>query len=481
LNCKGHRISPSQAGTPDIAATAANEYQPSVPEIGILINGARKIKVHNCIIDNFDFGVLIANSKRTDDDNNHSEDEDHSGKIMLKNNTINGHYYGVRILRSDDVRIENNNIRYAMNARGKGIWTQGDSDSIEIIDNVVDGSTGIETVLVPLLPGGPRYNGRMDSIRFERGGVREGSLAGTVLLNLIIENQLYQYAYFGRDMTQIVPMDWIEGAMVSGNYVIAAPSTGTFAIALGGGLLAPVVESNTVVKGGAHFSGANHEVHTRPSTCSDDSARLCVTNADCFIPQIDTASKGTCTVSTHVVTQGVIDGIISANTIIGPFSGVVPFFGAAISTFPNSMNAGIIGNSVSNVNSGAGILLHSGGPLTTAVVTNNVVANSRFALQLQNNGASSPGSPPGGQASAFTANVSLNDFVGSTERAINVFSQSTYTLPTELSWNGRGNYWSHTCAEGGFLASDSPLPIIKDSHPYGEPVASTLTLPATCF
>jgi hypothetical protein len=46
------------------------------------------------------------------------------------------------------------------------------------------------------------------------------------------------------------------------------------------------------------------------------------------------------------------------------------------------------------------------------------------------------------EVTSFQARIFRNDFVGSTTRAIGVLG--TYTLPTELSLFGVGNYWGNS-------------------------------------
>jgi hypothetical protein len=109
------------------------------------------------------------------------------------------------------------------------------------------------------------------------------------------------------------------------------------------------------------------------------------------------------------------------------------------------------------------------------VVTHNVIANNPMGLDLSRISGNY-------SASSFGAQVFLNDITGSTVRAVDVLS--SYTFPTELSVNGMGNYWGHTCLEGGFLSSDSPnITLIHDSHPFGQSVANTPDdlLPSPCF
>ena len=82
-----------------------------------------------------------------------------------------------------------------------------------------------------------------------------------------------------------------------------------------------------------------------------------------------------------------------------------------------------------------------------------------FGLMLQQLGATN-----------FGARVFLNDFTNSTIRAVGVLGP--YTLPTNLSWDGVGNYWGHTVSPC-FISADTPIPgLIEDLHPFCAPVAA---------
>jgi hypothetical protein len=83
----------------------------------------------------------------------------------------------------------------------------------------------------------------------------------------------------------------------------------------------------------------------------------------------------------------------------------------------------------------------------------------------------------------FGSTIRLNDSTGYTTE---VRTSDDYTLPSELSDAGRGNYWGLGCP--GFdqtqvlFDSGAVNPHVTDSHPYGQPVADTpeSLLPATC-
>lgn len=468
LNCGGYRIEPVARGTADLASTEASEYTPSQPEVAILLDGVADAKVQNCVLEGFDFGIVIANRKGR------------GSKVL--SNTIRSQYTGVVILRADGNKVAGNTIVYGLNASGKGVWINHDSDRNRIVDNHLSAPLIDAGTLVPILPGSNRFNDtRPDALRLDMGRVRDGRLflpgvtpGGRLsLLNMVIEGQLYQFPLPDVDETQVRSEDWGEGNVVKGNVVETPPGVGTFAVSVGGGHRGVRIFGNEVRGGGAHFSGPNNEPYTIPGRCSLDAGRLCMNDDDCFIPGVDVQSKGTCPPAQRILNHGVADGEISDNRLSGPFAGTPQLFSSAISTFPNSVNAVIAGNEVTGTP--LAVLLFGIGPLTTATVTRNTLAGNAVGLGLRALGAS--GSPA---ADHFAARVSLNDITGSTDRAVGLVGP--YGLLTELSAEGRGNYWGHTCEEGGFLPSDSPSPSIVDSHPFGTSVAGTPErhLPATC-
>jgi hypothetical protein len=145
-------------------------------------------------------------------------------------------------------------------------------------------------------------------------------------------------------------------------------------------------------------------------------------------------------------------------------------------------NVVVTGNSIfgllsSGPTPGIGINLAGKKPLETAVVHRNtvsdVVTGLRFINVFQ------------GEAPAFFGlEVSLNDITGYVTA---VATSNDYTLPSELSVEGRGNYWGLACPPGfdpAFIKKDngSLQAAVVDSHPYAEAVAELPdeSLPATC-
>jgi hypothetical protein len=211
-----------------------------------------------------------------------------------------------------------------------------------------------------------------------------------------------------------------------------------------------------------------------PGKCikdSLDSGRYCLTNADCFIPGVDAASLGSCSgVTSHPEIMYSKDSLLEGNVLLPPYDG------GGIVTGP-SENPVISENTIVGDGALPGIVL-GGAALESATVTRNVISGAKNGLRLT-------AAPLGMSiATKFGSKVFLNDITGSTGRAIQTVGRnaaSPYSFPTELSVSGQGNYWGHTCADGGFLSSDTSDPsLVTDSHPYGQPVAEEEALPAAC-
>ncbi|MCH5377113.1 MAG: hypothetical protein JJ992_24380 [Planctomycetes bacterium] len=291
-------------------------------------------------------------------------------------------------------------------------------------------------------------------------------------MNMIVDGKLTQFAYT-YPAASFDAAQWQERLAVLDNVVTPGPSTGTFAISMGGGAIRPQISFNEVRNGGIHFSGPESEEYIIPGSCSFDGDRACASDADCFIPEIDLADLGTCNAQILTTTQGVESGQITDNLTYGPFFGAQQYFGANLSTFPNSDNVMIARNTI--FDSPAGIFLWGRGPITSARIERNILDGNDFGLQLWDAGWSD--SAP---ATSWSSVFSLNDIVGSTVAGVASFGG--YALPTELSFRGYGNYWGHTCAEGSFQTSDSTFAEATDSYSFGEPVASSpfFFLPEPC-
>ena len=136
----------------------------------------------------------------------------------------------------------------------------------------------------------------------------------------------------------------------------------------------------------------------------------------------------------------------------------------------------IQGNIITGGGTGASGILLGAEALKTGSVTRNAIAGNPVGLLFA--------AISSVQVDSFGAAISLNDFQGN-QKAILLGGQpfNPATVSVDLSVDGRGNYWGHTCADDsandlGFIefgkpGADSPSANIFDSHPYGVPVAET--------
>jgi nitrous oxidase accessory protein NosD len=438
LDCRGHRILPAMAGSGTTAAT----YVPSFPALAIAITGGRGVVVRNCAIGadgaRFDFGILALNSK----------DAGKSGH-RIHNNEIHARDSAVTFLRVDDAIVNDNVITWT---NGLGISFARDSDRNRVNNNVMS-SPGAPLAAYRVAPGGPFGNDFDDAISLT-------SLHLQPLLNLVIGGKLYQ---FPNSEDGVYPSN--EDNLIEGNHLsLPGPSAGK---AHEGVLVATNATRSRVV--GNTIAGAGTGIRlaglmpaqpvTRPARCSEEPERFCLADADCFIPGVDAAPVGACpSPIAEVRDLRARDTVVEGNTFLGPFNATAAARRAAIFGGNGTVGAVIRGNRIYGTGTEAGLSL-TGETLQSSLVTGNVVQGASFGLLLQQS-----------NAAIFGARVFRNDITGSTVRAVGVLG--TYTLLTELSWDGAGNYWGHSTPPC-FNSSDTPIPgLIQDSHPFCAPVAA---------
>src|SRR5215470_6721987 len=182
LNCQGHTISPSVVGT----GTGASER--SQPEVAILLREAYGVKIQNCNIAGFDFGIFALKSKIPAEYKNDPPTLAHLQSTIL-DNTINARFVPISAMSVDNMQITGNALTYNRNG-GVGITVQRDSDLNEITDNTITGNLSIPgAVRVP----GP--SGASNPVLNGGGaGVIIAQIVGTepTLFNAVIGSTLYQ-------------------------------------------------------------------------------------------------------------------------------------------------------------------------------------------------------------------------------------------------------------------------------------------------
>lgn len=443
LDCRGHRILPTAVGS---GLTQAS-YVPSVPAVAIAITGDREVRVRNCKIGavsvRFDFGIIAMNSKDAGKDGH-----------RIHNNEIHARDSAVTFLRVDDARVNDNFITWT---NGAGISFVRDSDRNRVNNNVMS-SPGSPPAATLIVPGGSFSNTADVAILL-------ANLHLQPLFNLVINGNLSQFPNSENGQYSSNEDNVIEGNHLS----LPGASEGK----THGGILVATnatrsrVNGNTIVEAGTgiRLAGlAPAQLVQRPAHCMDpngqETARFCATDGDCHIAGIDLAPVGTCPspLIMDVRDLRARDTVVEGNTLYGPFNSTVVAMRAAIFGGNGTVGGIIRGNQIYGTGIETGITL-AGDTIQTGMVTGNEIHGASFGLQLQQ-----------GIATNFGARIFLNNITGSTTRAIGVLG--AYALPTELSWDGKGNYWGHLLPPC-FRSSDTPLGVlIQDSYPFCVPVAA---------
>jgi len=147
LDCRGFKLTPSARG---IAPSGIHPMAESVPVAAVLLNDVNNVTVKNCLIDDFDFGVVAMGDK------NASKSKGNT----ISDNTITSLYQGVTIIEADNIDVVGNNIQ-SKSPITAGIAVFFDSDSIAIKGNTIrnKGKSGESLNATPLVPGGELLSG----------------------------------------------------------------------------------------------------------------------------------------------------------------------------------------------------------------------------------------------------------------------------------------------------------------------------------
>jgi Right handed beta helix region len=475
LNCQGHTISPSLEGT------GTGNTQRSLPEVAILLREAYGVKIQNCIIEGFDFGIFALKSKTP------KEYMDDPGTLLhLQNkileNTINARFAPISLIFVDNVQIAGNVLTYNRNG-GAGVLVQRDSDLNRITNNQITGNlsqSGAVRVPGPIGGSNPVFTAGGAAVVIEQLGGAEPAL-----LNAVIQNTLYQLNVTN---SSVPNEDFTADNLVEGNTINFVQGDNDGIV-----LALPqrtIVRNNTIrnATNGMRVgiqTGPSGSPRLFPGACSLDASRLCLSNADCNISGIDANSQGTCIQPPIKNVFWFSNGTtMQSNEILSPFTNGITLAG---------MNNLVLGNTVSGpprpglpAPGGAGIILLGRFATETTTVTGNTIADVTNALRLDRVFQLT--------ASAFRSRVSLNAFTG---YAAAVRTSTDYNLPSELSVgqcsldattcstnsecsavgkgaciNLQGNYWGLACP--GFDASKvlftngAVNANVVDSHPYGK-------------
>jgi parallel beta-helix repeat protein len=490
LNCRGHKLTPAAAGVLDEPRTSENEFQPSKPELAILINEANSVTIQNCNIKGFDFGILSIKTKTPEDlKDNHGAVGQLSNKILQNN--INVRTTGIYLLQSDNTLIAGNRITYH-SVGGRGIVLQLNSDRNKITENTILSTDSASTGQVRRLPGGPTVGGIADN------GIQTlQSTPFTSLLNIIINDGLIQVGTPGalQDPEDAFRLDNnlierntlvdIGGVLSTCSLDPDTPCSMDTPCPMGKGtcLLKEVNafagiqtnfgSANTIIRKnilrgwavGISFGGGSSVrlEGGKQGTCSLDSSRLCSTNADCTFESDRFGNKGTCNGAEPVTVDGQsMNMLAEGNIILGSILGGIHLGQTVDSTVRGNIIKGPTDRGINLFNDA----------IVSGTVERNTISGSKNGIALR-----------AGRATFFGAKIRLNDITGYSNA---VLTLEDYNLSSELSVEGKGNYWGLPCP--GFDPTivrkengEINLKVI-DSHPYDQPVATTPDplLPATC-
>ena len=480
LDCQGHKITPATGGVLGDADSRSD------PELAIFVNGAGATRVKDCVIEGFDHGIFVANAKSTD--------MSEGSRGSIQGNRIDARFVAVHLVLTDNFDIKENQLTWRTRG-GIGVLIQQDSSRIAVSDNEVAGdfpATNQGAVLMPgptaTEPGGPIASNLNSNPVFSstHGAILIVQALGPhpQLFNAIVNGELYQFT----TTESSVPNDeFTQDIFVEGNSVAFDESNTTEDGIVASNALLTTVRANTI---GSQAKGANVRQAMRagglsgpapvgnprqfPGSCSEKTSRLCLSHFDCNIPEIDGGGTDSCSLPpTKAVFWYPRDLKFEDNTIYGPFLVGIATVGENVVVAGNS----ILGVFPSGPAASVGIALAGKKPLETAVVHRNSVSGVATGLRFMN---VFQGEGP----AFFGVEVSLNDITG---YGAAVVTTNDYVVASELSVDGRGNYWGLACPPGfdsAFVKKDngSLQPAVVDSHPYSEAVAGLddESLPATC-
>ncbi len=495
LNCQGHAISPSSQGL--------NITVRSAPEVGILLNNVSGVRIQNCNISGFDFGIFAINSKV----NQSVRDAPGTLELLsnnLVNNTVDARYVAVDLVSVDNTRIKDSAISFRTGG-GIGIFVQRNSDLNQIKNNDVTANLSNDNTGVVLNPGPGGSSNPVFAASSAGADIAILQVPGNhpSIFNALINGTLYQLPISD---SPVPDQDFTSDNTVEGNTVIGTKTTVCVNLAISQDTR--VLANNLTncllgVQVGAQYGISPPRLF--PGACSLDQSRLCLSNGDCNITGYDTASEGTCVGAyNRTVYWATNNTEISGNTITGPFNTAIIVAGADTSIQNNSISGPLYSstNFGPSTGAGAGVFLQGKLALQTTNITRNVISNVPAPIRLS--------IVPTGNAisNALNANItfgdviSLNDFTGYSDEVISSYNATNtlYNLSSELSADSlgnvctptsqgcQGNYWGLACpgfdrrkavsysggavlSDGTVLINGTPNQYISDSHPYGFPVS----------
>jgi hypothetical protein len=426
LDCQNFQLTPSVKGKEQ---TGTNPSVPSVPVAAVFLNDVTGAHVENCVINDFDFGIVAVNDGKAE---KVAPSKRAVQRIIISGNTINTLYNTIDIIKADNIEIRNNHL--TSQGYAAAIQSLLDSDFLHIHNNqITTTKPSLRIYNIPNPPAAPYFPGSPDFLNFA-DGIAFGQTPAT--FDFKLDNTLITFVD--------TPSQKATNNIVEQNNIdVTQGATGVYVSVYQDGL---IIRDNTITGGS---DGVGVVAFLYPFNSFPDPS----------------------TWSTNVLVEN--------NIILGSQAAGV--------ASRNAFNTLIRGNSISSAEPSTtqgtnlfgfntGITL-SEKSLENAIVTRNVI-NGKQTYGLELTHGDSLGGIFGPNANFFGAKIFLNDIMGSTKAGI-INAAPGYSFPTELSVNGKGNHWGRTCDDDdGFREfddknPDSPSPLVNDSHPYGVPVAGT--------
>lgn len=516
LDCEGRTISPQSDG---LGATR------SVPEVGILLDGARNVVITNCNIKGFNFGIFAVNSKAgVSYDNETLHPTNIGGRttkqnkvtplfspilpIRIVHNTIDAYFTGISLISVDNTEIsETNTIIFPVDG-GRGLVVERNSDCNIIQGNIFEArdakATNPVRVPGPSVTGPPDSNGKKDPMLSTNPVLTSAGSAilcaqvggdEPTFLNAIIEGQVYPLT---TTANPVPDKDFSQNNKFLGNIMtFSRPASDGISLAapqkteVGGNIISTAQFGIRVGSQSGPIPGPTPGfTRTFPSQCTLDSKALCFQKSDC---QILGKDNGDCGSPLKEQVFWPSDGSnVHDNKIENPSLGGIVVAGRNTNVTSNTITGPVVSSIPPPGSASPGAITLLGGyALDSSIVTRNIVQNAAIALSLtsvfQNLGPSCPNRLASclASGSCLGAQIFLNDFFVA-GNPIAVQTDDAYNFSSDLSWGGQGNYWEQPCFDPNqvrfFTTSKGVNTTVVDCNSYEMPVAkSSPGLPKPCL
>jgi hypothetical protein len=467
LNCMGHKIHPRISPV----------FKP--PQVGIFLNQVRNVRIQQCVIEGFDFGIFAINSKRNITDGFRS--------FELTCSTIKARSVAVSLMGVDAAEITSNDVSYSR-AGGRALYIGRNSDDNRVLYNTflsnINPADSTDAFRVPGPESGPKgANPALTAANGSRGAVimiTQVEAPEPALLNAVINGTLFQLT---------VPNTRDSNSAFSAGNRFEANTIRFSTVPVDGVALAiPQFTSviNNRIEPGAdaaiRVGMQNDQLRVFPGRCKEPPHLQCLPDT---CPGATSIFDNQCIdpATSQPVAVAKVKWIsrntrIEGNEILGPI-------GAGINT--TGQNTSILSNSIvgplRDPAKGAALRLVALHGLNSSTVMHNSVSNVAVVLGLVKEFQNLP-------TDTFFSRVSLNDFTGYTVAVLTSKDQTLtqnglYDNPTDLTFFARGNFWGTGCT--GLRPADaqniggSPNPHVTDRHPFEFPIAKKTILPPPCF